>query len=130
MENVDNGESNSQGVALLITNQNGEKVYRWSHDKGFLTVIVDAKLRKYERLSFSEIWDYKDNEGNRVLPGKYTITVKIPAKLKDIGTFDLGELKAAKDIEVKMTMIFATAKCKVNGKRRKVYADYFCCDTK
>ena len=54
VENVDNGESNSQGVALLITNQNGEKVYRWSHDKGFLTVIVDAKLRKYERLSFSE----------------------------------------------------------------------------
>lgn len=35
--------------------------------------------------------------------------MKIPAKLKDIGTINLGELKAARDIEVKMTMIFATA---------------------
>ncbi len=76
-------------------------MYRWSHDKGFATAIIDTKLKKDEKLFFSEVWDYKDNKGNRVLPGKFTITVKILAKLESGKIISHDELTAAKDIEVK-----------------------------
>jgi len=92
--------SSSQKFDILVSNRNGEEVYRWSRDKGFAAVIVEAKLKKCEKLSFSELWDCKNNQGNTVLPGKYTITVTIPAKLKDRRTIDPGALTAAKDIEI------------------------------
>lgn len=93
--------SSSQKFDIFITDNNGMEVYRWSHDKGFATAIIDTKLKKDEKLSFSEVWDYKDNKGNRVLPGKFTITVKILAKLESGKNISHDELTAAKDIEVK-----------------------------
>ena len=93
--------SSSQKFYIFITDNNGMEVYRWSHDKGFATAIINTKLKKDEKLSFSEVWDYKDNKGNRVLPGKYTITVKILAKLENRKITNPDELTAAKDIEVK-----------------------------
>jgi hypothetical protein len=92
--------SSSQKFYIFITDNNGMEVYRWSHDKGFATAIINTKLKKDEKLSFSEVWDYKDNKGNRVPPGKYTITVKILAKLENTKITNPDELTAAKDIEV------------------------------
>jgi len=92
--------SSSQKFDIFITDNNGMEVYRWSHDKGFATAIINTKLKKDEKLSFSEVWDYKDNKGNRVPPGKYTITVKILAKLENTKITNPDELTAAKDIEV------------------------------
>ena len=92
--------SSSQKFDIFITDNNGMEVYRWSHDKDFATAIINTKLKKDEKLSFSEVWDYKDNKGNRVPPGKYTITVKILAKLENTKITNPDELTAAKDIEV------------------------------
>ncbi len=75
-------------------------MYRWSHGYGFLTWIVDIKLKKGENLSFSEVWDYTDNEGFKVPPGKYTITVKFPAKFEKRKLINPDELTAVKNIEV------------------------------
>jgi hypothetical protein len=93
--------SSSQKFDIFITDNNGMEVYRWSHDKDFATAIINTKLKKDEKLSFSEVWDYKDNKGNRVIPGKYTIKVEILAKLEKGKIANPDEFTAAKDIEVK-----------------------------
>lgn len=92
--------SSSQKFDIFIANRNGEEVYRWSHDKGFLTAIMNVKLKKDGKLSFSEVWDYRDNKGNRVPPGQYSVTVKFLAKLENGKIMNPDELTAVKDIEV------------------------------
>ncbi len=91
----------SQKFDIFITDSNGDEVYRWSHGKGFLMSIIEIELKKYEKLSFSEVWGYTDNNGNRVPPGKYSITVKLLPKLKNGKNISPDELMAVKDIEVK-----------------------------
>ncbi len=92
--------SSSQKFDIFITDNNGMEVYRWSCDKDFASVITDTNLKKDEKLSFSEVWDFKDNKGNRVPPGKYTITVKLLAKLENGKTIGHEELTAVNDIEI------------------------------
>ncbi|MDD4494656.1 MAG: BsuPI-related putative proteinase inhibitor [Eubacteriales bacterium] len=93
--------SSGQRFDIFITGHEGEEVYRWSHDKCFTMAIIDIDLKKGEKLSFLEVWDYLDNEGNRVQSGKYSITVKLLAKLKNGKTISPDELTAVMDIEVK-----------------------------
>ncbi|WP_058486473.1 M56 family metallopeptidase [Defluviitalea phaphyphila] len=93
--------NSGQKFDILITDNNGIEVYRWSNDKFFTQAIINVELEKNEKLSFSEVWDYKDNEGNRVLPGKYTVKVKILARLENNKIINPDELTTVKDIEVK-----------------------------
>ena len=97
--------SSGQKFDIFITDQNNQEVYRWSHDKFFTQAIVDITLKKDERLLFSEVWDYKDNEGNKVSQGKYTITVKIFAKLKNRRKINNDEIVAIKDIIIEPLII-------------------------
>ena len=91
----------SQKFDIFITDYNGKEVYRWSHSKGFLMSIIEIELKKHEKLSFSEVWGYRDNNGNNVPPGKYSITIKLLAKLKNGKNVNPAELTTVKDIEVK-----------------------------
>lgn len=92
--------SSSQKYDIFIRNQNDEEVYRWSHDKGFLTAIVNTDLKKDEKLTSDEAWDYKDNNGKRVPPGKYSVTVKWLAKFENGKDVNRDELTAVRGIEV------------------------------
>ncbi len=94
-----------QKFDIFITDQNNQEVYRWSHDKSFTQAIVDITLKKDERLLFNEVWDYKDNEGNKVSQGKYTITVKIFARLKNRRKINNDEIMAIKDIIIEPLII-------------------------
>ncbi|MCG8482048.1 MAG: BsuPI-related putative proteinase inhibitor [Clostridia bacterium] len=92
--------SSSQKFDIFIQDSTGQEVYRWSHNYCFLSAIVEAELKKGEKLSFSEVWDYTDNEGYQVPPGKYTITVQLLAKFKKLRLINPYELTAVKEIEV------------------------------
>jgi hypothetical protein len=89
-----------QKYDIYIFNQNGEEVYRWSHDKDFISAIIDMDFKKGEKLSFSEVWDYVDSDGSKVLPGRYTIKVKMLARLENIKSINTDELTTVKDIDI------------------------------
>lgn len=67
-------------IILLLV----KEIYRWSHNKGFLTVIIDGEIKAGDKLSFAEAWDMKDNDGNKVVPGNYRVTIKMLATLKGL----------------------------------------------
>ena len=88
---------------FFVANNEGDEVHRWSHGKDiYLPAITKPKLKKGEKLTFSEVWDCTDNEGYKVLSGKYSITVKLNAKLENRKNINPDELTALKDIEVEL----------------------------
>lgn len=84
----------SQKYDYSIYDSNGNEVYRWSNDKDFLAVITEMLIRKGEKASFREIWDYTGNDGKRVPHGEYSVVVRMIAKLNDGRKTDPGELTA------------------------------------
>ena len=92
--------SSGQKFDIIITNRSNEGVYRWSQGKGFIAVMIDSELKKDETLFFEEVWDYKDNEGNRLPPGKYCITVELLANLKNNRKISSDELMAVKELVI------------------------------
>lgn len=90
--------SSGQKFDIFIKDHKDNEIYTWSHNKGFITAIVKQELKKDEKLSFSEIWDCRDNDGNIVLPGKYSVEVKLLAKPEKGKLSDPVELSAHKDI--------------------------------
>ena len=86
---------------FFVKNNQDMEVYRWSYGKEiYLPAISHHKLKKGEKITFSGVWDYKDNAGSKVLPGKYTIMVKMLPKLENRKIINPYELTAVKNIEV------------------------------
>ena len=57
----------------FIARQSGTSniIWRWSHNRGFLTVITTLTFAPGETKTFSELWDQTDNNGVLVGPGSY-----------------------------------------------------------
>lgn len=53
--------------------------WTWSHGRMFTMALRSKTLAPGERVTFSAQWDQKDNEGNPVPPGKYTIETVLTA---------------------------------------------------
>jgi hypothetical protein len=66
----------------------------------FLSVIKETLHKKGEKLTFREIWDYTDNDGNRVPPGEYWVTVRMIAKMHGGKAADPDELTAKRYFSV------------------------------
>ncbi|MGI6039289.1 MAG: hypothetical protein GX257_07900 [Clostridiales bacterium] len=88
----------NQKFDIFVINQHGGEVYRLPQKT--LPAQVDVTLNKNEKLSFSEVWDYKNNKGNRVPPRKYSIKVILLAKLENGRIISPDALTAVKDIEI------------------------------
>jgi flagellar hook assembly protein FlgD len=71
-----------QKYDIFVFNEQEEIIYRWSHDKAFTTAIIDINLNKADSLTFTEEWDLKDNNGNVVPKGHYSICIKVLATIK------------------------------------------------
>ncbi|HQH66352.1 MAG TPA: BsuPI-related putative proteinase inhibitor [Clostridia bacterium] len=86
---------------FIVTDSEDDEVYsRFHDDKIGLPAISNHKLKKGEKLSFSYTWDYNDNNGNKVAPGKYSLTVKMLPMINYKRNFCPDELTAVKDIDV------------------------------
>ena len=85
---------------IITDGENNEVHSRFHGSEIYLPAISHHKLKAGEKLTFSYTWDYKDNDGNKVVPGRYSLTVKmLPGNYKR--NTSPGELTAVKDIDVK-----------------------------
>ena len=82
-----------QQYDVWIYNGKDEEVYRWSFDKAFTQALIDKEFKHSEVIEFDEVWDLKDNEGNPVPPGQYSIAVKVMIGLRE-GNISQNELTA------------------------------------
>jgi len=64
----------TQRYEIVITDSEDKEVWRWSKDKGFGQVLEQVSLGANEWLTFDESWDQRDNDGQPVPTGNYTVT--------------------------------------------------------
>ncbi|WP_176220667.1 BsuPI-related putative proteinase inhibitor [Cohnella massiliensis] len=88
-----------QRYDFWVYNEKDEEVYRWSYNKAFTAALIERELKKSEKLEFDEVWHLKDNEGEPVPPGKYTVVVMVMIGLES-GTISQDELITKSIIEV------------------------------
>ncbi len=75
--------SSGQKYDIYVYNEANEEIYRWSVNKAFTQALIVSSLKKADTLSFTEVWDLKDNQGKRVPKGRYTIQVRVMLNLED-----------------------------------------------
>ena len=66
----------SQRYDLTAIDSEGAEVWRWSRERTFLQVTQAEELEANETLSFTEIWDQRDNDGQQVPPGDYQVVAE------------------------------------------------------
>ena len=64
----------TQRYEIVISDAEGKEVWRWSKDKAFGEVVEQVSLQANESLGFNESWDQRDNDGQPVPTGNYTVT--------------------------------------------------------
>lgn len=85
---------------IFITDVAGQEVYNWAADKSFTQALIEKNLPQGQELSFTEEWDYTDDNGERLSPGKYSVKVAITANVEN-EQVKADELSATKEIEIK-----------------------------
>lgn len=88
-----------QQFDIWAYNEQNDEVYKWSNNKAFTQALIARELNKSGQLTFNEEWNLKDNEGNPVPAGKYTIEVRVMIGLES-GTISPDELVAKSYIEI------------------------------
>ena len=63
----------SQRYDFSVTNEQGQEVWRWSHDLFFLQVIGEKILQPDEVVTYLEVWDQTSNDGEPVPLGRYEL---------------------------------------------------------
>jgi hypothetical protein len=58
---------------IIVTNDDGTEVWRWSHGKVFSPVPKVKTLNPHEQFEFITEWDQRNNEGHLVPPGTYWV---------------------------------------------------------
>lgn len=58
----------------FTASRGGREVWRWSAGRVFTLAITRMSVRPGEEISFREQWDQRDNDGDRVPPGRYRIS--------------------------------------------------------
>jgi hypothetical protein len=82
-----------QQYDILVFNERNEEVYKWSNDKSFTQALIERDLKKGEKLTFTEKWNFKDNKGLSIAKGRYNLKVLIMVKMKSENiTFSPDEL--------------------------------------
>jgi hypothetical protein len=64
----------AQRYDIVVTAEAGEEVWRWSKDKAFGEVLGEENLQENEFITFNETWDQRDNQGQQVPAGNYSVT--------------------------------------------------------
>lgn len=62
-----------QTYDFVISDAAGKEVWRWSHDQFFTQVVRSDSIRGKDKWRFDVVWDHRDNDGNKVPPGRYRL---------------------------------------------------------
>lgn len=85
---------------IIVLDSKDKEVYDWAKDKAFTEALINKTLEPGQELSYSEEWDYTDNDGKLLPSGKYTVVVKILAKAEN-AELNTEELSVSKEFEIK-----------------------------
>jgi hypothetical protein len=89
----------AQRYDILVTDQEGQEVWRWSKDKAFGEVLGEETLEENELLTFNESWDQRDNDGQPVPAANYTVTATSAHCDADLN--NCGQLSASRTIQIR-----------------------------
>jgi hypothetical protein len=67
----------SQKYDFIVKDKNGKIIWQWSYGKMFLMALSQFMLKPGENISYSFMWDQKDNSKKAVPAGAYTIIGEI-----------------------------------------------------
>ena len=66
-----------QQFEVVITNEAGDEVYRYSDGKMFTMALVLRDIKPGESLKWQDKWDLTDQDGPKLSSGKYTVEVQV-----------------------------------------------------
>lgn len=66
-----------QQYEVIITDEKGEEVYKYSEGKAFTLALLFKDINPGESLKWQEEWDMTDKEGKKITPGKYKAEIRI-----------------------------------------------------
>lgn len=66
-----------QQFEIIITNESGEEVYRYSDGKYFTLALVYKNINPGDSLCWQNEWDMVNKEGEKLSPGKYKAKIDI-----------------------------------------------------
>lgn len=77
----------------FTASRGGREVWRWSAGRAFTLAITQMSVRPGEEISFREQWDQRDNDGDRVPPGRYRISGWLTAEGREEMTQSTTEIE-------------------------------------
>ncbi len=80
-----------QRYDFIIMDAAGRQVWQWAADKVFIQVLGQEAIDPGQRLVYVEEWDQRDEVGNQVPPGTYTVRGSTVGCLANTDICDLGE---------------------------------------
>ncbi|MCH8009697.1 MAG: hypothetical protein IIC91_12630 [Chloroflexi bacterium] len=87
--------TSSQRYDMVVRDDTGDIVWRWSQDMAFSAVIGTNVLQPGEGISQTETWKFEDNAGSNVEPGSYELHMfDVGCGIDPIRQCDLGEVIA------------------------------------
>lgn len=89
----------SQRYDLAVVDSQGQEVWRWSRDRAFAQVTEEVPLGAGETLSFAEIWDQRENDGQQVPLGNYQIVAE--SSHCDANYENCGQLTTSATIQIR-----------------------------
>ncbi|WP_243291310.1 BsuPI-related putative proteinase inhibitor [Bacillus sp. FJAT-47783] len=114
----------SQLYEIIVTNEEGDDVYRYSNGKMFTQAIHYETINPSDYRTWTESWNYM-KDGQRVPPGKYTVKAIWKGNAKDVPKQFVTKEKftvpsahpSIKDVVVKENdeLFIVTGKVKTSG---------------
>jgi hypothetical protein len=89
----------TQRYDIVVTNTEGTEVWRWSKDKAFGEAVGEISLEANQSATFDETWDQRDNDGQQVPLGTYTVTAT--SVHCDANLANCGQLSASGTIQIR-----------------------------
>ena len=68
--------SSGKKYDIIISNMDGKEVYRLSNGRMYTKALTSKVIEDWSRWTINEVWDFTDNNGKKVAPGKYKIKVE------------------------------------------------------
>ena len=92
--------SSGQQFEIVVTDQAGQEVYRYSHDKFFTMALIMGSLQPGEIMEWQEAWDKKDQDGNPVPAGSYKAVITIKAFGEEMVELPMEELTSQLELTI------------------------------
>lgn len=94
--------SSGQQFEVVITDESGNEVYRYSDDKFFTMALVYKSINPGESFNWQDEWDMKNKDGVKLTSGNYKAVITILAKAESgKRKIDKSELTATVEFIIK-----------------------------